>query len=337
MAIEKYQSDIELLMQEIMQIVSNSKRKITQQINNHILLTYWEIGKKVIEKEQEKQIDSQSSRKLIAALSKQLTFHAGKGYNRSNLTYMRLFYLYYPTGVTVSHQLSWSHYIELLKIDDVPERSFYEQQCQFEKWTVRELRRQRNSALFQRLALSKDKKGVLKLAKEGQVIKREIDIIRDPYILEFLDLPEEIHYSESLLEQRIIENLQKFLLELGKGFAFIGNQYRVTLNNRHYYIDLVFYHRILKCFVLIDLKIGEAEHKHIGQMNMYLNYFGEEENVSDDNAPIGIILVAAKDEVMVKYATGGMTNKVFVSKYQTYLPDKKLLEERVRDILEEEL
>lgn len=335
MKLENYTSEVELLAKLIQQIIKESKSQIVQNINNQMLLVYWEIGQRIIKIEEENNIDNKSSRILINDLSKRLTVQLGKGYSRSNLTYMRLFYIFYKTGVTVSHQLTWSHYIELLKIDNALERSFYEKQATHEKWSVRELRRQRNSALFQRLALSKDKEGVLKLAEQGQVITKETDLIKDPYVLEFLGLPEEERYSEQNLEKRIIENLQQFLLELGKGFAFIGSQYRITLNNRHYYVDLVFYHRILKCFVLIDLKIGEAKHEHIGQMNMYLNYFNEEENMTDDNVPIGIILAAAKDEIMVKYATGGLSSKIFVSKYQTYLPDKELLEEKLRMILEQ--
>ena len=335
MAIEQYQKDLENLSNKIENLVNKAKKSIKKSINNSILLTYWEVGKIIIEKEKEKNIDETSSRQLILALSKKLSFQLGKGFNRSNLTYMRLFYTHYPTGVTLSHQLSWSHYIELLKIDNDLERNFYQNQSTIEKWSVRELRRQRNSALFQRLALSKDKFGILELARTGQVFEKEIDIIKDPYVLEFLNLPEEEKYSEKELEKRILDNLQAFLLEMGKGFAFIASQYRITLNNIHYHVDLVFYHRILKCFVLIDLKIGEARHQDVGQMNMYLNYFKDEENVSDDNIPIGIILVAAKDEVMVEYATGGLSNKIFVSKYQTYLPDKNILEERVREILDE--
>lgn len=335
MELENYKSEVEALVKSIQEIIKQSKSQISQNINNQMLWVYWEIGKHIIQLETQNSIDNQSSRLLINSLSKKLTLQLGKGYSRSNLTYMRLFFLSYKTGVTLSHQLTWSHYIELLKTDNNLERSFYEKQSINEKWSVRELRRQRNSALFQRLALSKDKEGVLKLAEEGQIIVNKTDLIKDPYILEFLGLPEEERYSEQDLEKRIIENLQHFLLELGKGFAFIGSQYRITLNNRHYYVDLVFYHRILKCFVLIDLKIGEAKHEHIGQMNMYLNYFNEEENMNDDNSPIGIILVAAKDEIMVKYATGGLSSNIFVSKYQTHLPDKQLLEEKLRMILEQ--
>ena len=332
MAITRFRDE---LLVEIRSLVKNAKNKAFVEVNTVILKTYWEIGRQISLKEVDESLDIQSSRELLNELSKKLTLEFGKGYSRSNLTYMRLFFLEFKTGVTLSHQLSWSHYIELLKVDNELERQFYKNQSISESWSVRELRRQRNSALFQRLALSKDKDGIMKLALEGQIIESETDLIKDPYVLEFLNLPEENTYSESDLEKRIIENLQKFLLEMGKGFAFIANQYRVTLNNRHYKVDLVFYHRILKCFVLIDLKIGEAKHSDIGQINMYLNYFKEEQNEDDDNEPIGIILAAAKDEIMVKYATGGLSNKVFVSKYQTYLPDQEELTSRVRKLINE--
>jgi len=336
MPIKKYKTDLDELTKSIRLLVKERKKQVSRNVNNEILLTYWEIGRLIVDKETKKNIDQKSSRALILDLSKVLSIQIGKGYNRSNLTYMRLFYLKYPNGVTLSHQQSWSHYIEFLKIDDVLERGFYEKQSTLEKWSVRELRRQKDSALFQRLALSKDKEGILKLSQQGQIIDNEEDLVKDPYILEFLGLPEKSRYTEKQFESKIIEHLQKFLLELGKGFAFIGSQYRITLNNTHFYVDLVFYHRILKCFVIIDLKIGEVKHTDIGQMNMYLNYFKEEENVENDNPPIGIILAASKDEIMVQYATGGLSNKLFVSKYQTYLPEKDLLQKRVRKILDEE-
>jgi len=336
MPIKKYKTDLHELTKSIQLLVEERKKQISRNVNNEILLTYWEIGRLIVNKETKNNIDQKSSRALILDLSKVLSIQIGKGYNRSNLTYMRLFYIKYPNGVTLSHQQSWSHYIEFLKIEDALERGFYEKQSTLEKWSVRELRRQKDSALFQRLALSKDKEGILKLSQQGQIIDNEEDLVKDPYVLEFLGLPEKSRYTEKQLESKIIENLQKFLLELGKGFAFVGSQYRITLNNTHFYVDLVFYHRILKCFVIIDLKIGEVKHTDIGQMNMYLNYFKEEENVENDNPPIGIILAASKDEIMVRYATGGLSNKLFVSKYQTYLPEKDLLQKRVRKILEEE-
>ena len=213
------------------------------------------------------------------------------------------------------------------------ERSFYEQQCQLESWSVRELKRQKKSSLFLRLAASKDKEGILQLAKEGQLIQKPTDIIREPYVLDFLKIPEPYHISESELEKRLIENLQHFLLELGKGFAFIGRQYRITLGNRHHYVDLVFYHRILKCFVLIDLKKEEAGYEDIGQMNMYLGYFENEENTEGDNPPIGIVLAKEKDELLVKYAMHNISSQLFVNKYQLYLPNR----EELRNLIENQL
>lgn len=317
-------------------LIVDSKRRIAQNINQEILTTYWEIGKIIYEREVTQNIDIETISTVLLELSKILMTQVGKGFSRSNLTYMRLLYLVYPNGINVKSPLSWSHYIEFLKIDDTLERSFYEQQSILEKWSVRELRRQKDSALFQRLALSKDKKGILDLAQKGQLLTKDADLIKDPYVLEFLGLPEVKRYSEKELERKIIQNLQDFILELGKGFGFIGSQYRITLNNTHFYVDLVFFHRILRCFVIIDLKIGEVKHTDIGQMNMYLNYFKEEESIEGDSSPIGIILAAGKDEIMVRYATGGLSNKVFVSKYQTYLPDKDLLQEKMRRILNNE-
>jgi predicted nuclease of restriction endonuclease-like (RecB) superfamily len=189
----------------------------------------------------------------------------------------------------------------LLSVSDDLSRSFYEKQCLNENRSVRELKRQIKSGLFQRLALSKDKKGVLELAQKGQIIEKPEDLVKDPYVFEFLQMPEDARYSEQELESRLIDKLGHFLLELGKGFAFVGRQYRITLNNTHYYVDLVFYHRILKCFVLIDLKLGRADHQDIGQMNLYLNYFKNEENAEDDNAPVGIVLAADKDEILVEF------------------------------------
>lgn len=237
-------------------------------------------------------------------------------------------------GKTISFQLSWSHYCELIKVDSDLERSFYQQQSINENWSVRELQRQKDTALFERIALSKDHKGVMTLAQRGQKIETEMDIARDPYVLEFLNITEKHRYTEKHLEQKIIDNLQSFILELGKGFAFVGRQFRITLDNTHYRVDLVFYHRILKCFVLFDLKVREVKHHDIGQMNLYLNYFEAEQNVEGDNPPIGIILTKHKGEVMVEYATRGISNKIMVSKYQLYLPDRKVLQKKVRELMD---
>jgi predicted nuclease of restriction endonuclease-like (RecB) superfamily len=245
---------------------------------------------------------------------------------------MRKFYLSFPIFQT-SEKLTWSHICELVTIDEPLEREFYMNECISENWTVDVLHRQKESGLFMRLAQSKDKEGVLKLAHEGQQIQKVEDVVKDTYTLEFLGIQDKKRYKESELEQKLIDNMQTFLLELGKGFAFVARQYHLTISNVHYHIDLVFYHRILKCFVLIDLKKGAVQHKDIGQMNMYMGYFAKEENVEGDNPPVGIILSHYKDELMVEYATYGMDTNLFVSKYELYLPDKEELRRLVANIL----
>src|SRR3989338_4672056 len=332
----KEKKDYHHLIKVVGQLLEEARKKVYSTVNSILVDTYWEIGQRIVEFEQQGKEKAEYGSRLLEKLSSDLKLEYGKGFSKSNLIYMRLFYLHYPKSEMLSHQLSWSHYFELLKIDDNLARSFYEHQCLNERWSVSELKRQKNSALFERIAFSRYKKGILKLAKEGCIIERADDLIRDPYVLEFLGLPEKKKYSEKELEQRIIDNLQHFLLELGKGFTFVARQFRMSLANRHYYIDLVFYHRILKCFVLIDLKIGEVTHADIGQMNLYLNYFKSEEMTEGDNEPIGIILTTEKEKVMVQYALGSLSNKLFVSKYQLYLPHKKELEAEIRKLLNKE-
>ena len=324
---------MEKLISDIESIVSAAKEKIAGSVNSVMTETYWTIGKYIVEFEQDGQAKSAYGSGLLTALSKELMLRLGKGYSRPNLNNMRKFYLRYPNCQTVSDKLSWSHICELIKIDDDLERSFYEKQAVNERWGVRTLKRQMDSALFLRLAVSRDKEGILSLAKEGVEVQKPEDVIKSTYTLEFLNLPELDQYTEGDLEQRIIDNLEKFLLELGKGFTFVGRQYKVTVNNIHYRVDLVFYHRILKCFVLIDLKKNSVQHEDIGQMNMYLGYFATEENMPDDNPPIGIILSKNKDELLVEYATYGMDSSLFVSKYELYLPNRKELEKLVDNIL----
>lgn len=328
--------DYEQLVANIGNILAEGRNKVATAINTALVQTYWTIGQHIVEYEQQGNERAEYGSKLLDRLSHDLSERYGKGFSRSNVIYIRKFYLSFQKGETVSHLLSWSHYVEILKGDDPLEISFYATQCAKENWSVRELRRQRNSMLFHRLALSKDKEGIIALATEGQEVQRAEDVVKDPYVLEFLNLPQQERYLEGDLEREIINNLQTFLLELGKGFAFIGRQYKVTLGGRHFFVDLVFYHRILKCFVLIDLKRGEIDHGDIGQMNLYLNYFAEEENTEGDNPPIGIVLGAYKDEVLVKYATTGLANQLFVSKYQLYLPDETALRHEVQRIMEQE-
>lgn len=326
---------MEKLISDIESIVSAAKEKIAGSVNSVMTETYWTIGKYIVEFEQDGQAKSAYGIGLLTALSKELMLRLGKGYSRPNLNNMRKFYLRYPNCQTVSDKLSWSHICELIKIDDDLERSFYEKQAVNERWGVRTLKRQMDSALFLRLAVSRDKERILSLAKEGVEVQKPEDVIKSTYTLEFLNLPELDQYTEGDLEQRIIDNLEKFLLELGKRFAFVGRKYKITVNNIHYRVDLVFYHRILKCFVLIDLKKNSVQHEDIGQMNMYLGYFATEENMPDDNPPIGIILSKNKDELLVEYATYGMDSNLFVSKYELYLPNRKELEKLVDSILNE--
>lgn len=325
------------LLDTIGSILEKGRKSAHHAVDNIMVKTYWQVGREIVEYEQEGREKAEYGSKLLDRISRDLSNKHGKGFSRSNVVYMRLFYIKYPIGETLSHQLSWSHYFELLKISDDLERNFYEKQVILENWTVRELKRQKATALFQRIALGKNKKKILELSKKGNVVKQEEDLLKDPYVFEFLGIPEDHGHTETELEKRLIDNLQEFLLELGKGFAYIGRQYRISLANVHFYIDLVFYHRILKCFVLIDLKVDEVKHHDIGQMNMYLNYIKKEENVKGDNDPIGIILSKEKDDVLVEYATGGISNKLFVSRYQTYLPDKRLLKEKLKELLELEV
>jgi predicted nuclease of restriction endonuclease-like (RecB) superfamily len=298
--------------------------------------TYWQVGRHIVEFEQSDSEKAEYGKELLTRLAKDLTIEYGKGFSRSNLFQIRNFYLKFPKIQTLSGQLSWSHYVELIKTDSDLELNFYLKQCEKENWSVRELKRQMKSMLFHRLALSKDKKEVLALSSHGQKIAKAKDVIKDPYVFEFLGIEQNSVYLEGELEEKLIQNLERFLLELGKGFAFIGRQYKINIGSRHFFVDLVFYHRILKCFVLIDLKRGEIEHNDIGQMNLYLNYFKNEENVEGDSEPIGIVLGAYKDHILVEYATQNINNQLFVSKYQLYLPNKKALEEELLKIMDKE-
>ena len=323
------------LLGRISQTYNEGRLRAYQSVNAHMTETYWKIGHDIVEYEQGGKAKADYGKALLASLSRDLTLRHGKGFSRSNLIRFRQFYLAFPNGATLSHQLSWSHVVELLKIDDPLERSFYQQQAIAERWSVRELQRQKETSLFLRLAVGKDKDAILRLAAQGQVIEQPGDLLRDPYVFEFLKIPEPYLPSETRLETLLCNHLQSFLLELGKGFTFVGRQYRITVNNTHYHVDLVFYHRILRCFVLIDLKITDVQHHDIGQMNLYLGYFATEENIEGDNPPIGIILTRQKDELLVEYATYQMNSQLFVQKYQLYLPDREELRHQLEMTLKQ--
>jgi predicted nuclease of restriction endonuclease-like (RecB) superfamily len=307
--------------------------RATQAVNAQLLETYWQVGQHMVDFEQAGQTRADYGKALLDKLAADLSLRHGKGFSRINLIRFRQFYLAYPKGATLSHQLSWSHMVEILKLDDPLERSFYEQQAARERWSVRELVRQKNSQLFLRLAASKDKAGVLQLAQQGQLIEQPADLLREPYVFEFLKIPEPHRVSEAQLETLLCDHLQPFMLELGKGFTFVGRQYRINVGGTHYRVDLVFYHRILRRFVLIDLKLGEVQHHDIGQMNLYLGYFAAEENTEGDQPPVGIILSRQKDELLVEYATYGMNSQLFVQQYQLYLPDRDALRAELERVM----
>lgn len=328
-------SMIDELAVRIRDLVQSAKVKVAREINSAMVETYWEIGRHIVEFEQKGNATAEYGSALLTELSKRLTATLGKGFSKPNVYNMRRFYLVYPNFQTLSRKLTWSHICELLMIDDDLERQFYEKACISERWSVRDFKRQKDSGLFLRLAASKDKEGIMKLAGEGLTYDKPEDVVKDTYTLEFLGIPAKERYSEKDLESALLANLTKFLLELGKGFTFQARQYPIVINNEHYYIDLVFYHKKLHCPVLIDLKIGAVKHKDIGQMNMYMGYFAKEELEPGDNPPIGIILSREKDELMVEYATYGMDQNLFVSKYELYLPDKEQLRALIAETLSE--
>lgn len=322
------------LVSHISALWENAKKKAVYAVNSELLDANWLTGQYIVEFEQGGNVKAKYGDKLITNLAKDLTRIKGKGFSRSNLIYMRKLYLVFPKSETLSHQLTWSHYFELLKCDDSLEMQFYMKECVKEGWTVRELKRQINSSLFQRLALSTDKEGVLALANEGHQVLTPADIIRDPYVLEFTGIPQQKHYKESELENALKVNMEKFLLELGRGFAFMGRQYVIPIGSRRFKVDLVFYNAILKCYVLIDLKRAEIKHGDIGQMNLYLNYFKNEICQPDDNPPIGIVLGARKDELLMEYALEGIDNHLFAARYQLYLPNRDELQAQLNLLLD---
>lgn len=326
------------LIREIKDIVGQARHNATVAVNHELLQSYWQIGKLIVDSEQASSLNETTARSFILALSKVLSREFGRGFSRSNLFNMRNFYLSYSDVQTVSGHLSWSHYCELLSVSDKDARSFYEKECLNARWSIRELRRQIDSALFQRLLLSNgksNKEKVLEFAKHGQIIEKPEDIIKDPYVLEFLGVNEPKTLMETDLERKLVERIEDFLLELGRGFSFVGTQKRVTIGNIHHYVDMVFYNKILRAYVLIDLKIGKLKLENSGQMNGYINYYKTEVNEPDDNPPIGIILCADKDEVIAEYALGGLKNQIFASKYTYYIPDKDQLIKQVEAVLEQ--
>ncbi len=321
------------LINEIKTLLQSARNSIYQTINTTMTQTYFEIGRRIVEEEQQGKQRAEYGKALLEHLSQELGKEFGKGFSKDNLKSMRRFYIAYQKSETASNQfkLSWSHYIFLTRIINVDERNFYELEAVDGSWSLRELKRQFDCGLFERLSLSYDKSKVKDLSLDGQVVESAKDMIKDPYILEFVGLPVLASYSESELEQRLIDKLEYFLLELGKGFTFVARQKRITIDEKHFAVDLVFYNRFLKCFVVVDLKIGELKHQDIGQMMMYVNYFDRSEKTADENPTIGIILCKDKSKALVEMTLPQNNTQIYASKYLTILPNKeelqKLLEE----------
>lgn len=367
------------IINKISQLLELARNRVMITVNQTMVLTYFEIGRMIVEDEQNGENRAEYGKKLLKDLSIHLTEKFGRGFSETNLRQMRNFYESYSQQIqqTVSSEfkiidkkkqqtlpaelqttenqivekeqtlsdifnisqknvvnftLSWSHYLKLMRIKDINERKFYEIESFKNNWSLRELQRQYDSALYTRLSLSKNKEEILQLSEKGQILEKPKDLIKDPYVLEFLGLSEKANYSENDFESELIDKLEHFLLELGTGFTFVARQNRITFDEKHFKIDLVFYNRILKCFVLIDLKIGELKHQDIGQMQMYVNYYDREFRLEDENRTIGIILCQDKSESLVKYTLPEDNEQIFASKYLTILPSKedfiKILEEK---------
>ncbi len=369
------------LVERIEQLITEARKRTVAAVNTAMVYTYYEIGRMIVEDEQQGEQRAEYGKAVIKELAEKLTKKFGKGFSAQNLANMRQFFLTYSVGQpifqtlsrksslpltkpqntqilsdksesensetllrnsekgqVVSDQLhftlSWSHYLKLMRIDNPEERRFYEIEAAENNWSLRELQRQFDSSLYERLALSRDKAGVKALAQKGQIVEKPEDMIKDPYVLEFIGLPELPQYNESELEQRLIDHLQTFLLELGKGFTFVGRQVRFTFDEQHFRVDLVFYNRLLRSFVLIDLKRGTLKHQDLGQMQMYVNYYDRFVKLEDENPTIGILLCTDKSDAMVEITLPKDNNQIFASKYQTILPSKeelqRLLEENIK-------
>ena len=326
-------------LQQVCNLLDDARKNVKTAVNLSMVYTYYNIGRMITEEEQKGNDRADYGKYVLKELSLHLVERFGKGFSVTNLKQMRQFYMIYSKdqiGQTLSDQfeniptvdtgrkffLSWSHYLQLMRITNIDERHFYEIEAVKNDWSLSELKRQFNSSLYERLVLSKDKRAVARLASEGQVVESPQDLIKDPSVLEFLGLPEMPAYSETELESRIISNLQKFLLELGTGFTFVGRQVRFTFEEEHFRVDLVFFNRLLRCFVLFDLKIGELKHQDIGQMQMYVNYYDRKVKMPEENPTIGIILCKDKKQSIVEMTLPMNNNQIFASKYETILPSK---------------
>ncbi len=308
--------------------VIDAQQRVFRAVNGAMVEAYWEIGEKIYKACGEND-RAEYGKGLIKFIADNLTKEFGKGFDERNLRKMRQFYCLYPIRDSLSPELSWTHYRRLIRVEDKNARDFYTEECIKSNWSVRQLDRQIGSFFYERLLSSQNKNAV---REEIDILEPKPEyekIIRDPYVLEFLDLEQNPHFYERDLEQAVIDHLQKFLLELGRGFSFVARQKHITFDDRHFYVDLVFYNYILKCFVLLDLKIGDLSHQDLGQMQMYVNYYTREMMNEGDNPPIGIVLCADKSDAIVKYTLAEDNNQIYASKYKLYMPTEEELKKEL--------
>jgi predicted nuclease of restriction endonuclease-like (RecB) superfamily len=327
--------NIDSLYLSVSKILENARNKVYQTANIEMLQAYWNVGRLIVEEEQNGEDRAAYGSFLIRNLSEKLTYEYSKGHTESNLKYMRQFYQTFEKSHALRGELSWTHYRLLLKVEKENVRDFYIKEAITGNWSTRQLERQINSLFYDRILASKDKKGMI---LDGRVLEDKMqpeNIIKDPFVLEFLNMKENAKLAEKKLETALIEKLQHFLLELGNGFSFVGRQYRITADNEHFYIDLVFYNYILKCFLLIDLKTEKLTHQDIGQMDFYVRFFEDKMKQPGDNPTIGLILCTEKNKTIVKYSLLGENKQIFASKYQLYLPSEKQLEQEIQRELEQ--
>ncbi|MES2459446.1 MAG: PDDEXK nuclease domain-containing protein [Armatimonadota bacterium] len=327
------------LFEQVRDILSSARTRAWRAVNETMVASYWEVGRAIVEEEQRGAERAEYGSQLLAQLSKRLTSEFGKGYDATNLRAMRQFFATFPIRDALRRELTWTHYRLLMRVENQNARTYYENESVAANWSTRELERQINSMLFERLALSRDKDGIKVLETEGQESYNPAELVKDPYVLEFTGIAEGTKYLESDLETALIAKLEQFLLELGKGFAFMGRQKRISFDGEHFYIDLVFYNRLTRCFVLIDLKTGKLTHQDLGQMQMYVNYYQREMMVEGENPPIGIVLCADKSEAVVRYTLPENNQQIFASRYRLHLPTEEELAheiQREREIIERE-
>ncbi len=349
--------ELKILCQKAVDLIDRARNTAIREVNLVQLLTYYTLGKWIVEVQQGGSGRAKYGKRVLETLSDALNHAFGKGYSVSTLTNIRKFYEIYKNRISapmvtdfsepnsqplvtkfgndVPFRLSWTHYLILMRIQNEDERDFYEQLAIQENWGKRELSRQYGSSLYERMLIGKDKQQILRLSKKGRLAEKPADLVKDPYILEFLGIPEQTDFSETELESRLIDHLQEFLLELGTGFAFVARQKRFTFEEDHFRVDLVFYNRLLQCFVLFDLKTEKLKHQDLGQMQMYVNYYDRYEKTDFENPTIGILLCPQKNDAVVELTLPENSN-IFASQYQLYLPDKKLLQKKLQEWIEEE-